>query len=311
MAIPDFQTFMRPLLELVANEPRRIRDCIVELGDRFGLSDDERAEMIPSGRISRLGSRVHWAATYMAQAGVVERPRRGVIVATERGRRLLTDELGRIDIRTLERFPEFQVFRERGRGNGAVAVADEALPSSTVDIIPKSPNERLEEAASEIDAALREALLARVLDAEPGVFENLVVKLLEAMGYGGGRAGAGARVGKSGDGGIDGLVNEDPLGLDVVHVQAKRYATDRPVGAAALREFGGALDERGAVKGVFVTTSSFTRDASAYAARSPKRLVLIDGERLTQLMVRYGVAVRLVQRVDLYDIDEAAFDDLG
>lgn len=314
MAIPDFQTFMRPLLELVAEEQRPIRDCIGRLGDRFALSDVERAEAIPSGRISRLGSRVHWAATYLAQAGLVARPRRGVVVASERGREVLRDHAGPIDIRFLERFREFRAFRERRR-NGE---APEASPNErAVELVvvpeepPKSPNERLEEAATEIEAALREALLERVLEADPGVFEALVVKLLEAMGYGGGRAGAGVRVGKSGDGGIDGLVNEDPLGFDVVHVQAKRYAADRPVGAGALREFAGALDERGALKGVFVTTSTFTRDARTYAERSPKRLVLIDGARLTGLMVRYGVAVRRVQRIDLYDVDEAAFDEPG
>ncbi len=310
MPIPDFQTFMRPLLELVSAEPKRIRDCIDRLGEHFSLSEQERVELIPSGRMTRLASRVHWAATYMAQAGLVERPRRGVVVATERGREVLRGHQGRIDIPLLESFAEFQAFRERGRRNGdgpaAVEVAVAAL-----DPIPKSPNERLEEAASEIESAIRSALLRRILAADPGVFEGLVVKLLEAMGYGGGRAGAGVRVGQSGDGGIDGVVNEDPLGLDVVHVQAKRYAPDRPIGASALREFAGALDERGALKGVFVTTSGFTRDAWTYSGRSPKRLILIDGERLTELLVRYEVAVRRVQRIDLFEVDDAAFDEPG
>jgi restriction system protein len=292
---------MLPVLRLAAEKERPIRECVDLVADEFSLTPEEREELLPSGRQTALYNRIHWAASYMAQAGLLERPRRGVIAVTPRGREILNKHPERIDNSVLAQFAEFQAFRKRARAgmedNNEVPVA---LLLATADELG-TPEERIEAAFREMNSALRQELLVRITIADPTFFEHLIIDLMIKMGYGG--SGSGRHLGKTSDGGVDGIINEDPLGLDIVYLQAKRYAPGNAIGVDKVREFAGSLDERGAVKGVFVTTSHFAPQARQYAERSPKRLILIDGEELTRLLVRYGVGVRTFETVELKKID--------
>jgi len=287
----------------------RTPGLVEQMADPLKLSEEERAALLPSGRQAVIANRTHWAITYMAQAGLLERTRRGFVRLTERGRAVLARAPERIDDDFLMEFPEFVAFKRRsrgaGRGDGSPASAD---PSRTVVVeAAQTPEERLRSAATELEAALRAELLDRIRKLPPDFFERAVVQLLLAMGYGADRGGTAAAIGRSGDGGLDGMIDQDPLGLDRVYVQAKRYAADNPVGSPAILQFSGALAQRGAARGVFITTSRFTDDARATAARLPQRIVLIDGEELARLMIRHDVGVRIAETVHVKRIDEDFF----
>ncbi len=219
--------------------------------------------------------------------------------------------VSRIDNQTLQQFAEFRDFKARSKQS---TVSVSLAPQNNGPIVPSvalddtTPEERIEAAADELSSAIREELLSRIIEATPTFFEVLIVDLMLAMGYGG--SGSGKHLGKSSDGGVDGVINEDPLGLDIVYLQAKRYAPGNTIGVNQIREFAGSLDERGAIKGVFVTTSTFAGPARSYAERSPKRLILIDGEELTRLLVRYGVGVRSFRTIELRRLDEDYFANL-
>lgn len=308
MPIPDYQTLMRPVLGCALDREKTAREVIDEIARLYDLSEEDVAERIPSGSATLLANRVHWAVTYMVQARLLERPRRAVIIATERGRAVYTKHPERIDNAVLKQFPEFLSFQQRRKtpleaaGDPSAGKAEQESDDDT------TPLERIDEAARQLTDALRQDLLERILQADPQAFEKLIIELMLAMGYGG--PGAGRHLGKTADGGVDGVINEDPLGLDVVFLQAKRYAPGNSIGVQQIREFAGSLDERGAVKGVFVTTSSFAAPAVTYSERSPKRLILIDGDALTHLLIRYDVGVRLDRKIELKKLDDAYFDGL-
>ncbi|BCX16999.1 MAG: restriction endonuclease [Geminicoccaceae bacterium] len=300
MPIPDFQTLMLPVLRACADGQEH---ATAELGNEmaalFQLSDVERTQVLPSGTTTVIASRTHWAITYMAQAGLLRRSRRGFVRVTERGREVLARAPERIDNDFLVQFPEFVAFRLRSR--------HERPAEDTESGLEQIPEERIRAAAAELEAALRSELLERLRRTEPVFFERAVVQLLVAMGYGSERGGTAAAIGGSGDGGIDGLIDQDPLGLDRVYVQAKRYAADNPVSSPAILQFSGALAQRGATRGVFITTSRFTDDALRTAERLPQRIVLIDGDRLAQLMIRHDVGVRIAETLHIKKIDEDFF----
>ena len=311
MAIPDYQTLMLPVLEYASGGETSVRDCVAALADKLGLSQDERSELLPSGKQAVFSNRVHWAKSYLVHAGILEATRRAHFQVTPRGSEVLAKRPDRVDNELLMQFPEFREFRERSRsrpGNGGlqpiseVLAADGLAPSAT-------PEERIEAAYTEITNELRAAILDRITKGTPRFFEKVVVDLLTQMGYGGSRTNAGRRVGKTADGGIDGVINEDPLGLDSVYLQAKRYAPENTVGVDKVREFAGSLVERGATKGVFVTTSQFAPAAKAYAGRIPQKLVLISGDELTRLMVQYGVGVRTDHTIELRKLDLDYFEE--
>ena len=309
MAIPDYQTLMLPVLEFAALGETSIQACIAALADKLGLTEDQRGEVLPSGRQTVFSNRVHWAKTYLSQAGLLEITRRAHFKATPRGLAILAQHPERVDNEVLMQFPEFLAFRERSRARSErpgrtvdVYSLDDLAPSAT-------PEERIEAAYSEITNELRAALLNRVIKGTPQFFEKVVVDLLTSMGYGGSRPDAGRRVGKTADGGIDGVINEDPLGLDIVYLQAKRYAPGNTVGVDKVREFAGSLVERGAAKGVFVTTSQFASAATTYAERIPQRLILIDGDELTRLLVQYGVGVRVERKIEFCKLDLDYFEE--
>lgn len=301
MPIPDFQSLMLPVLEVAADGQDHAGSALIAaMSDRFGLTEAERSELLPSGRQPTIANRVHWAITYLAKCGLLERPRRGFARITQRGRDVFAERPPRVDLKYLSRFPELERFR-------AGSVDGERTPAPDVETTAQAatPDERLRQAHQEIEAALRADLLARVLAQPPAFFEAVVVDLLVAMGYGGAH-GRSARLGGAGDGGVDGVINQDALGLDRVYVQAKRYA-DKPVAPADIRNFFGSLDAMKAAKGVFITTSTFTRDAREQAEKLTKRIVLIDGEQLAARMLQFGVGVRIEERVEIKKIDEDYF----
>ena len=305
MAIPDYETLMLPVLKVASDgQEHRIRDVIEQLARDFGLTDDERQQLLPSGKQATFDNRVFWAKGFLVQAGLLEATKRGQFRITDSGRKVLAEPPPRIDNKFLARFEKFIQFRERSRVRNARA------PFNAVDAGPtqtQTPDEILRSTAREIEAALSKELLDRILAAPPVFFESLIVTLLLAMGYGGSRADAGQIVGRSGDGGIDGVIDQDALGLDRVYVQAKRYAVDHAVSEPEIRAFSGSLGAAKANKGVFVTTSYFTQPAQSFAERHPFRIVLIDGEQLAALMIRHNVGARIDETLYLKKIDEDFF----
>lgn len=301
MAIPDFQSLMLPVLRKSMNGEISIQRVVEELADELGLSEDERAELLPSGRQTTFANRAHWAKSYLGKAGLIELTRRSHFVITDQGREVLTSPPDRIDIPYLRRFPEFESFRFPNE--------DQAHPSSEEPIASSlTPDEIMRQARDRLDADLGVELLSRIQAAPPAFFERVVVQLLIAMGYGGSLARAGRALGRSGDGGVDGVIDEDALGLDRIYVQAKRYGDDNPVGPGAIRDFFGALDQFKAGKGLFVTTSSFTPAAIRTVEGLSKRIVLIDGARLTRLMIDHGVGCRVEDTLYVKKLDDEFFE---
>jgi restriction system protein len=294
---------MLPVLRTAEKGEVRIGDVVDFLAGSLGLSEEERSVLLPSGRQTVFANRVHWAKTYLAKAGLVEPTRRGHFRITGRGQEVLAESPKAIDIRFLERFDEFIQFRERAEP--APGAIEARKPIAGQD---QTPDEVMRAAHVQIEVALAQELLERVRGALPDFFERLIVNLLLAMGYGGSAAEAGRALGRSGDGGVDGVIDQDALGLDRVYIQAKRYADGNTVGPSAIRDFFGSLDRHKANKGLFVTTSSFTSSARETADYLSKRIVLIDGELLARLMIRHNVGCRIEETLYLKKLDEDFFD---
>jgi restriction system protein len=309
MAIPDYQTLMLPVLKAAGDgQEHRIGDVINQLAREFGLTEEERQKLLPSGKQSSFANRVAWAKSYLVQAGLLEATKRAHFKITERGRQALAESPPRIDNEYLSKFAEFIQFRARGRDRDG-ANSTSAVDAPKVQLPAETPDELLRSTVLQIETALRKELLDRILAAPPAFFEGLIVALLLAMGYGGSREEAGKIVGRSGDGGIDGVIDQDALGLDRVYVQAKRYSMENPVSEPEIRAFSGSLGAAKANKGVFVTTSYFTQPAQSFAERHPLKIVLIDGERLASLMIRHNVGVRIDETLYLKKMDEDFFEE--
>jgi restriction system protein len=306
--IPDYQTLMLPLQKYVSDgKEYRVADMIAALADNLALTEAEKSELLPSGKQTVISNRAHWAKTYMAQAKLLEITRHAHFRITERGREVLRQNPSRIDNQLLNQFPEFQEFKARGHEGS------QSTTPPTVDIEPPNklatPDEVLRTTVADLDAVLASELLDRILAAPPSFFENLIVNLLLTMGYGGSREEAGKAIGRSGDGGIDGVIDQDPLGLDRVYLQAKRYKSDAAISEPEIRAFSGSLGAAKANKGVFVTTSYFTKPALEFAERHPFKMVLIDGKQLTALMIRHNVGVRIAETMYLKKVDEDFFGE--
>ena len=308
MAIPDYQTLMLPLLTLAGDGKDHVfREAVAGLADQFSLSEDERAALLPSGFYPVFASRVGWARAYMKQAGLIEGPKRGVLRISKAGLDLLATKPARIDNKTLEKYPSFLEFKARGKDSVvADALVVEQLPIRSDPLPEQTPEEAMASAHKRLRQGLEEELLDRVKGVSPSFFERLVIDLLVAMGYGGTRADAGRAIGKSGDGGIDGIINEDRLGLDVIYVQAKRW--EGTVSRPEIQKFAGALQGQRATKGVFITTSNFTREAREFAGSIASKIILIDGERLAALMVEHDVGVARIGSYVLKRLDNDYFD---
>lgn len=312
MSIPDYQSLMRPLLAFASDgREKNINDAINGIADQLKLTPEERNQLLPSGKQPIFANRVHWARTYLDKAGAIKWTRRSHFEITERGSKLLAENPTRINAQVLKQFPEFIAFQAPKPSAGVEEVEASTTDVSNIDFTESSvtPEEAVQQAETQILESLKGQLLNRIWELSPSFFERLVVDLIVAMGYGGSRANVVQRLGKSGDEGIDGVVNEDPLGLDVVYIQAKRYAADNTIGRERIQQFAGALVGQGASKGVFVTTSSFSRGAIEYALKVPQRIILIDGKELARLMVQYGVGVRIERTVELKRIDLDYFDE--
>lgn len=305
--IPDYQSLMLPVLRLAAVGETRVADVAERIADDLGLTSDEQDMLLPSGRQRVLHNRIHWAKFYMSKAGLITSPARGRFVATGRGKAVLATAPERIDVALLMREPEFRDFYRNEGGateqDGVIAKPlDMASPRTT-------PEEQIDAAHAALQAALREELLQRILSNSPAFFEQLIVDLLVAMGYGGSHKDAAARIGRSGDGGVDGIISEDRLGLDRIYLQAKRYAPGNAVGRPDVNGFVGSLVGFGATKGVFVTTSSFSQPARDYVKHLAQRVVLIDGRELADLMIGHGVGVRSYRTVEFKRLDEDFFGE--
>ena len=301
--IPDYQSLMLPVLRAADHGEVRIGDVIERLAAVLGLGEAALGTLLPSGRQTVFANRVHWAKTYLAKAGLVEATRRGHFRLTPRGAEVLQAVPERIDNHFLSRFEEFRTFTNRTTQPDTEAAIPVDAESSQA-----TPDEIMRAAHRQIEVGLAEELLDRVRTAPPDFFERLVVGLLLAMGYGGSAADAGRALGRSGDDGVDGVIDQDALGLDRVYIQAKRYAVNNSVGPGAIRDFFGSLDRHKAAKGLFVTTSTFTVSARETAEYLSKRIVLIDGEQLARLMIRHNVGCRIEEVLHVKKIDEDFFE---
>ena len=302
MAIPDYQSCMLPLLRFLADgRDGSLRAAEESLAEHFKLTAGELAELLPSGQQGVFKNRVGWARTYLKKAGLLTSPKRGIFRITQRGLDTLASNPSRVDVKLLAQFPEFIEFRDMSRSDSVGAVVREQMaPNAT-------PEEAIEAAHQGLRSQLAGELLSRVLSCSPAFFEQLVVELLVSMGYGGSRRDAGQRVGQSGDGGIDGIIKEDRLGLDTIYLQAKRWQGS--VGRPEIQKFVGALQGQRAKKGVFITTSVFTADAVDYAGRIETKVVLIDGTQLAGLMIDFDVGVSQAATYVVKRIDSDYFED--
>jgi restriction system protein len=309
MTVPDYQSLMLPLLKHAGarNGEVTTSDAVEILAQDLKLTEEDLREMLPSGTQSTLGNRVGWAATYMKKAGLLEPTRRGYYQITERGRELLAKQPKVINVKLLETYPEFLEFKQL-KGTRVKNGEKIATTKSVPDISTTTPSEALEAAYENLRDELADELLAKLKATSPAFFERVVVELLVKMGYGGSRTDAGRAIGKSGDGGIDGIIKEDKLGLDVVYIQAKRWDST-PVGRPDVMQFAGALQAQRANKGIFITTSRFTEEARGYVSQIGSKIVLIDGEQLTNLMIENDVGVSTVSLYPVKKIDGDYFDE--
>jgi restriction system protein len=298
---------MLPVLRLCAQKVWPMSGLTAQIADELGLNEKERTERIPSGGMTVIASRVAWAKTFLKQAGLVKQPKRGLVEISAEGKTVLAGNPEKIDQDLLKQFPQFVEFLSRTKGQSGTAAPEAATDTPEMS---STPDEQITSASLTLTVALRDSVLARVLEMSASFFEKLIVDLLLKMGYGGSQAEAGEHLGGTGDGGVDGVIREDQLGLDRVYLQAKKYKPGNVVGSEAVQAFIGALIGKGAQKGVLITTSTFSKQAVAVASQAGSlRLVLIDGEELTRLMVRFNVGVRIARTVEIKRIDLDYFED--
>lgn len=306
--VPDFEQLRRPVLEKAAEGERRISDVVEELAIELKLSSEDREELLPSGKQTRFANRVHWAKSYLKQAGMVKNTRWGHFEITDRGREFLDTHSGMITREDLRKYQDFLDFEARTNGSDHNVAVSENLETKIEDS-SSTPDEMMRNAYERINNALAFELLEKVRDATPLFFERLIVELLLAMNYGGSAEEAGRNLGQSGDNGVDGVIDQDPLGVDQIYIQAKRYKEGNNIGSADIRDFFGALNIKRATKGIFVTTSDFTESARQTAAALGSRIVLINGKRFAKLMVKYNIACRQEEVLTIKKIDEDFFEN--
>jgi len=300
MPIPDYESIMLPLLKTLKDgKEKSLREHIDEMAQFFGLSDDDRKVLIPSGGSYMFDGRVSWARTYLKQAGLIESPRRGYVKITDQGQEVLSKDITELNRKYLLKYPSFIAFQER---KGTRVKINDSEP--TIEVL-STPEEQLETAYATIRSELSIELLVRVKQSSPSFFEKLVVELLLKMGYGGSRKEAGKAIGKSGDEGIDGIIYEDRLGLDIIYIQAKKW--ENSISRPEIQKFVGALQGKRARKGIFITTSNFTKEAHRYTQNIENKVVLIDGNRLSELMMDFNVGVEQHSNYEIKKIDDDYF----
>ena len=301
MAVPDFQSFFRPILDVAAdNLEHSVKDARSIIKSVMNLSEADLSEMLPSGTQSKFDNRIAWAVSYFVQAKVLERPRRAYFKITDRGRELHHKNHTRIDVAILKAYPEFLEFHTS-------KATTHGTPIETDTSVTATPDEILQQAYQSMRNDLASEILEKIKNNSPGYFENLVVDLLVAMGYGGSRADAGQSLGRSGDEGIDGIIKEDRLGLDVIYLQAKRW--DSTVGRPEIQRFVGSLHGKRAKKGVFITTGKFSNDALEYVATIDPKVILIDGRNLVEYMIDFNLGVTTATTYEIKRIDSDYFTE--
>ncbi|MCZ7581501.1 MAG: restriction endonuclease [Fimbriimonadaceae bacterium] len=302
VGIPDYQTVMLPLLQFAGDgQEHSLRETVDALADKFRLTPDQRKQLLPSGQQEVFDNRVSWARTYLSKAGLLKKTRRSHYAISERGRQVLAEGHERIDVKYLKRFDEFREFQALKGTRSASMAAVEATSEET------TPEESLETAYSRLRETLASEVLQQVKTAPPSLFEKLVVELLLKMGYGGSRQDAGRAIGGRGDEGIDGIIKEDRLGLDIIYIQAKRW--EASVGRPEVQKFAGALQGQRAKKGIMLTTSSFSGDARDYVSKIENKIVLIDGAQLADLMIDHNLGVSPMASYEVKKIDTDYFTE--
>lgn len=295
---------MLPLLRFSSDgQEHQLKEAAQALSSTFNLSDEELSEFLPSGQQPVFMNRLGWARTYMKKAGLLENTKRGYFRITGRGSSVLNEKPSEINVKYLERFPEFLEFRKAGKED----VSETSSDNEGEALTPKTPHEALETAYERLRSELASEILQALKASEPALFENIVVELLVKMGYGGSRKDAGRAIGRSGDEGIDGIIKEDHLGLDNIYIQAKRW--EATVGRPEIQKFAGALQGQRARKGIFITTSDFSREANDYVSRIDSKIVLIDGKSMARLMIDFGVGVTSVATYDVKRLDSDFFTE--
>ncbi|MFP5266992.1 MAG: restriction endonuclease [Acidobacteriota bacterium] len=304
MPIPDYQTLMLPLLKIAGDgKIHTKRDAVTELAVQFGLTESERKELLPSGKQEIFDNRVGWARTYIKHALLIEYVQRGQFRITDRGKQILAEKPERIDNAFLRRFPEFIEFQRRSR-----TATSEESEAAVLAVETDTPDDLMATGYLNRRRQIEEDALERVKHCSPEFFERLVVKLISAMGYGGTLADAGKAIGKSGDGGVDGVIKEDRLGLEQIYIQAKRW-DDASVGRPEIQKFVGALLGKRARKGIFLTTSTFTKDAREYASSLETKVILIDGTELAASMFDFEVGISTESTYVVKRVDNDFFED--
>lgn len=306
MPIPDYQTLMFPVLRAFCDGPTSVKSILPMLREEFAITDEEAQELIPSGSETVLANRAHWARTYLSKAGLLRSPKRNLHEITEAGTTLLASGVTRIDNRTLSKMPGFSDWKDLSKSDQPKDQVDHQEPSKFVGI---TPEDQMASSYQVLHEALALEILDRLFEMNPLRFERLILDLLKAMGYGAGTLASHHLTRASGDNGIDGIIHEDALGLDAVYIQAKRYAADNRVSRPAIQQFIGSLSGEGATKGVFVTTSDFSKDARDYLKKVTHRVVLINGTELARLMITHGVGVRDRIAYVVRGVDEDYFSD--
>ena len=301
MPIPDFQTLMLPILNFCKDQKEHTnRDLLDHLAEEFGLTESDRKELLPSGQQPTFDNRVAWARAHMKMAGLLENPSRGIFRITERGIAALKQKPNHINLKFLQQYQDYIEAKNRHKREKPDKMNKE-------EIQPQTPEEQIEEAYETLRAALANEILQLLKEATPFFFEKVVVEVIVKMGYGGSRKDAGQAIGKTGDEGIDGIINEDRLGLDIIYLQAKRW--DASVGRPEIQKFAGALLGKKAKKGIFITTSEFTKEAREFAGMIESKIVLIDGEQLAQMMIDFNVGVTSTATYELKRIDSDYFTE--
>ena len=303
MAIPDFQSIMLPLLRLCGDaKEHRNREVIDTLADEFDLSEKERKELLPSGRQAIFHNRVAWSRSYMKMAELLENTQRGVFRITDRGSKILHSPPQKINIRFLMQFPEFAESRKGAQKKMKKKDIESSAAESDAGI---TPEEQIEEAYENLRDNLTSKILIQLKDSSPSFFEKVVVEVLVKMGYGGSRRDAGEAIGKSGDEGIDGIIKEDRLGLDIIYIQAKKW--EKTITRPEIQKFAGALQGKRARKGIFITTSKFSRGCGEYVSKIDSKIILVDGRRLAQFMIDFNVGVSTEAIYELKRVDSDYF----
>lgn len=293
---------MLPLLKVISDgKEYKFSDVVEALAIQFKLTEEERKGLLPSGRAFLFSNRVGWARTYLKKAGLLNSPRRGFMSISERGKQTLKKNLSEITVQYLSQFEEFIQFK---------LSKDESTQDSTIEIEEskkQTPEESIEYGYRSIRKSIEQEIILKLKSISPSFFEKIVVELLVNMGYGGSIQDAGQAIGKSGDEGIDGIIKEDKLGLDVIYIQAKRW--ENVVGRPEVQKFVGALAGQRAKKGVFITTSHFTKEATDYATQMDTKIVLIGGEKLSQLMIDHNLGVSVQNTYEIKKIDSDYFEE--